>query len=85
MLSGLLKMSGALILRIVYGKKYTEQYKEKVPLMLFLSALNIFWLMAFGILVSGNAGDDVVLCAVLVAAYPIAITVWHIIERRKRQ
>lgn len=84
MLSGLLKVSGMLILRLVYGKKYAENHSEKFGLMILLSLANIFWLMSILFLVTGIAAKDTAICAVMAIGYPIAIAIWTVIERKKQ-
>ena len=84
MIGGLLKVSGMLILKLVYGKKFEEKASEKFILMIFLSLINIVWLFAFMLFVSGTAANDTVTCAILTFAYPIIIAVWAVIERKKQ-
>lgn len=83
MLAGLLKVSGMLILRLVYGKKYAENHSEKFGLMILLSLANIFWLMSVLFLVAGIAAKDTAICAIMAIGYPLAIAIWTIIERKK--
>lgn len=83
MLAGLLKVSGMLILRLVYGKKYVENHSEKFGLMILLSLANIFWLMSVLFLVAGIAAKDTAICAIMAIGYPLAIAIWTIIERKK--
>ena len=84
MLSGLLKVSGMLVLKLVYGKKYVEKSSEKFGLMLFLSLANVFWLMSILFLFAGIAAKDTALCALMAIGYPIAIAIWTVWERKKQ-
>lgn len=84
MLSGLLKASGMLILRLVYGKKYSEKVSEKIGLMMLLSIANIFWLMSILFLATGIAANDTALCVIMLIVYPVAIASWTVIERKKQ-
>ena len=87
MIQGLLKLTGMLVLKIVYGKHYKEEvadkWQKRLPLMLFLSAMTIFWLVCVALLCSGNAGKDTLYIALAVLAYPCAIAVWTIRVRKK--
>lgn len=85
MLAGLLRVSGMLILRLVYGKKYDENHSEKFGLMNLLSLVNIFWLMIVWFLVAGIVANakDTAICVIMAIGYPLAIAVWTIIERKK--
>lgn len=80
MLSALLKMSGLLTLKIVYGKAYSQKATEKTWLTLLLSIANIFWLISILLLIPGGATGDTILMAV---GYPVAITIWTIISRKQ--
>lgn len=82
MLSGLLKVSGMLVLRLVYGKKYAEKSSEKFGLMLLLSLANVFWLMSILLLFAGSAAKDTALCVIMAIGYPIAIVIWAVMVRR---
>ena len=83
MLKGLLQISGMLTLWIVYGKKYSEKAANKFGLMILLSIANIFWLLSILFLATGSAANDTALCIILAIGYPIAITIWAIISRKK--
>lgn len=84
MLSGLLIVSGMLVLRLVYGKKYSEKHSEKFGLMILLSLMNIFWLLSVLFLTAGIAANDTVICAIMAIGYPVAIAIWTVIERKKQ-
>ena len=87
MIQGLLKFTGLLVLKIVYGKRYqeevTDKWKKRLPLMLFLSTINIFWLLGIIALCSGNIGKDTLYVALAVLIYPCAIAAWAVRVRKK--
>ena len=85
MLAGLLKVSGMLVLRLVYGKKYAEKHSEKFGLMILLSLANIFWLLSVLFLVAGITASDAVICAIMAIGYPVAIAIWTVLERKKQE
>ena len=84
MLAGFLKMSGMLVLRLVYGKKYGEKHSEKFGLMMLLSMANIFWLLSILFLAAGIAANDTILCVIMAIGYPVAIAIWTALERKKQ-
>ena len=84
MLAGFLKVSGMLVLRLVYGKKYAEKHSEKFGLMILLSLANIFWLLSVLFLVAGIAANDTVICAIMAIGYLVAIAIWTVLERKKQ-
>lgn len=83
MLSALLRMSGFLILRLIYGKEKAETMSESLTLPMVLSLLFIFWLLCLLFLFSGTAANDFWLCLVYVIGYPVAILIWSILARRE--
>ena len=83
MLKGLLKVSGMLVLKLVYGSQYEEKAYDRIWLMLLLSMVNIFWLLCILFLIAGIAAKDTVLCAVFVITYPVIIAIWSAVERKK--
>ena len=85
MLSGILKLSGLLILRIVYGKEYSEEYSQKTSLVIFLSLVNCLWLLCSLFLIAGMAVNDTVFCAIIAIGYPVAIIVWAVMTRKKQR
>ncbi len=82
MLSGLLKVSGMLILKIVYGKDYAAKASEKIGLMMLLSVANFSWLMCILSLVAGIAAKDTVWCILMAVGYPITVVIWSVVVRR---
>ena len=84
MLSGMLKASGILILRLVYGKEYSEKASRKIGLMMLLSIANILWLMSVLFLAAGSASNGTALCVIMMIVYPVAIASWTVIERKKQ-
>lgn len=85
MLSGLLKMSGFLILWLIYGKEKAETMSESLTLPIVLSLLFIFWLLCLLFLFSRTAANDFWLCLVYVIGYPVAIIIWSILARRENK
>ena len=84
MLGGFLKISGILVLRLVYGKKYGKEHAEKFSLMMLLSLANCFWFLSVLFLIAGISADDTIICAVMAIGYPIAIATWTTLERKKQ-
>lgn len=84
MLSGFLKASGWLILKVVYGKKFAEKASDSVGLMILLSLANVFWLLCILFLATGISANDTVFCIVAAVVYPVAITIWAFFARKKR-
>lgn len=83
MLSALLKVSGMLILKLVYGKSFSERGSKKTGLMLLLSTANIMWLICVLFLVAGNTANATALCVIMAVVYPVVIAVWAVLERKK--
>lgn len=82
MISGLLQVSGILVLRLVYGKRYYEKHSKKFGLARLLSIVNIFWLLSILFLIVGISAKDTALCLVLAVGYPLIIVIWALIERK---
>lgn len=82
MLAGLLKMSGFLILRIIYGKdsKKLEEFGFGIPMALSLGF--IFWLMSLLFLSADMAAGDTWLCIVFAIGYPLGLLIWRMLVRR---
>lgn len=84
MLSGLLQVSGMLILRLVYGKKYAVNHSGKFGLMILLSLANILWLMSILFMVEGIVAKDTAICVFMAIGYPVIIAIWTVIARKKQ-
>ena len=84
MLSALLKMSGFMILRIVYGKEKWKKESEGIALPMVLSLFFIFWLLCLIFLFSGSAANDFWICLIYGIAFPVVILVWAINVRKKQ-
>ena len=84
MIGGLLRVSGLLILLIVYGKKKVIEHRSLMA-ELSLSFANIMWLMCFAFWIGGIASNDTVFCAIVTIGYPIAIVIWTVIARIKQK
>lgn len=86
MITGFLKVSGMLILKIVYGKNFKSKIAASengmTGIMILLSVVNIIWLMSLLFWISGIAAGDTVLCIIVSFAYPVAIIVWSVIARK---
>lgn len=83
MMGGFLKISGKLILRLVYGKKQAEKIFEEFGCIIFpLSLANIFWLLSLLFIATGITGKDTILCIIMAIGYPVAIAIWTIIARK---
>lgn len=85
LLSGLLSMSGFLILRLIYGKEKAETMSERFRLHIVLSLFFVFWLLCLLFLFCGIAANDFVFCLIYVLGFPIAILVWAIIVRKNNK
>lgn len=85
MLSGLLKMSGIVILRIVYGKDKWKTKSQNFELSVGLSILFMFWLICLIILFADSAANDFWLCLIYGLGFPVAILVWTIIVRKSNK
>ena len=85
MLSALLKMSGFMILRLIYGKEKWKTMSESFVLPIVLSLFFIFWLLCLLFLFSGSAANDFWLCLIYGLGFPIAILVWAIIVRKNNK
>lgn len=84
MLAGLLKMSGFLILKLIYGKdsKKLEEFGLGIPMV--LSLCFIFWLMSLLFLFIGAAAKDAWLCIVFGIGYPLVLLIWGMLVRTKK-
>lgn len=87
MLSGLLKMSGFLIMYLVYGK---EEYHKRwdpseftIMIQCGLSFGVIIWLLCLLSLPIDMAIESKVFCIVYFAAFPLALVIWTIFVRRR--
>ena len=78
---------GKLVLKIIYGKRYKEEYASKKEKMdskaISLTLLNVVWLVCLGIGLSQETEYPAIFLAVVVA-YPLLIVAFAIIARRKR-
>ena len=87
MLVGLLRISGVLVLRIVYGKHYEEKVDSSeggmIGISLLLSLLNVMWLLCLMFWLSGTAEKDIIICIIGSIVYPVCIAIWAIIVRKK--
>lgn len=83
MLQGLLRMTGFLILRIIYGKdsKRPQEFGIGVPLL--LSVGFVFWLLSLMLLFAGSAAKDTLICIVFGVGFPLALVIWGILARKK--
>ncbi len=84
MLGGLLKVSGLLILKLVYGKSFDEE-NSSTMIMLLLSMANVFWLLSILFCLAGKSLTTIAFAAFIAIGYPIAIAIWAINERKKQQ
>lgn len=84
MLSGLLQISGMLILYLVYGSK-SEKIKS-IPswVSTVLSFVCIFWMISLIFLFSGISGNDTWICLLLGIGFPVFVIVWCFIARSKK-
>ncbi len=85
MLSALLKMSGFMILRLIYGKEKWEKMTGSSALPIVLSLLFVFWVLCLLFLFSGSAANDFWICLTYGLVFPIAILVWAIIVRKNNK
>lgn len=83
MIKYFLMISGMLILKIVYGKAYSEKASQKMALMFLLSMINGFWLLCLFFLAIGGASGDTAFCLILGVGYPVAITIWAVLTRKQ--
>lgn len=85
MIAGLLKASGFLILKLIYGKdsKKLEEFGLGTPMM--LSVCLMFWLMSLLLLFTGAATKETWLHIVFGIGYPLVLFVWGMIVRAKKK
>ena len=87
MLAGLLKVSGLLILKIVYGSHLQEKISSSqngmTATMVLFSMLNIFWILCIAIFLTEDKREGIEFLLAICIAYPVAIAIWAIITRRK--
>ena len=76
MLSGLLKASGILILRFVYGKYYDPE-KQSLGKALLFSAINCFWLLSLLFVFTASNWYTLVGYLLFIIGYPTALFVWR--------
>lgn len=81
MLAGLLKMSGFLILKLIYGKNIKKIEEIESALSIALSIGFVFWLISLLILCAGIAANDTWLCIAIVVGYPLILIIWCILVR----
>ena len=79
----MLKLSGLFLLKLVYGKKFEENCREKMGLTGLLSIANIFWLLSILFLALDMAAKDADLCKFMAVVYPVVIVIWSVIERKR--
>ena len=82
--SGLLRVIGFIILRIVYGKEKYKRMSERSGLAMFLSVIFAFWLLCLIFLIAGVAANDFWIVLLLVLAFPLTILMWAIIARKNK-
>lgn len=80
MLKGILEVSGMLTLKIVYGDKYGEKAAGRIGFIFLFSLLNALWLIC--LIFSFAGGTEAISAVVLAIAYPVAIAVWAMRERK---
>jgi len=89
MFLGLLKMSGFLILSLIYGKEKCKEKEESlgqelfVLLSVFLSGLFAFWMICLVLLFSGAASNDFLFALITAIAFPVLIFIWAMIARKQ--
>ncbi|MBR5422823.1 MAG: hypothetical protein IK108_02325 [Clostridia bacterium] len=76
MLTGLLKASGILILRFVYGKYYDPE-KQSLGKALLLSAINCFWIMTALFLITASTWYILLAYLLFLIGYPTVLIVWR--------
>lgn len=85
MFAGLLKMSGFLILMLIYGKKNKQKVNKIVEDFFFIPlALSFAFIMWFiCLMLAGIDSGDQIGCIIYGITFPAALVVWAIIVRRK--
>lgn len=81
MLSGILSMAGLLILRLVYGKKFSQKNFNMRGLPLVLTVAFIFWLLAILFLFTGASTSDLWFCILYGVGFPAVLIFWGILNR----
>ena len=84
MIGALLKMSGFLILRLIYGKNQKKIKEIGAGLPILLSIGFIFWLLCLLFLIAGITANDFMLCLIIGIGYPVALIVLGIVVRTKK-
>lgn len=79
----MLLYSGTLVLKLVYGEKFEEKSSELGGLMIFLSLVNVAWLLCAIFLLAGIAANDAAFCIAMIIGYPAIIAIWAVRERKK--
>ncbi len=83
MLSALLKISGVLIIKLIYGKNSQKKLEGIGPVIpLILSGCTCFWFICLILLISFDFSADSIPGIVICTLYPAALIIWAIIVRR---
>lgn len=81
MLSGLLKMSGFFILKLIYGKDSKKIEKFGVGIPLLLSTGFVFWLLSLMFLFLESTAEDTLIALIFGIGYPLMLLIWGIVAR----
>ena len=82
MIEGLLKASGILVFRLVYGKYYAPE-DHSLGLMLLLSVVNCAWLMALLFSWMMSKWYQLLPCILFIVGYPALLVLWRVKVQKK--
>ena len=71
---------GMLILKLVYGKKYTNE-NNKIWKPLLVSVAFYIWFLCLFMLVLGITNEDFILALIISIAFPVVIVIWALVVR----